>query len=138
MRVHGLAWEEGWSAWFLAIDPAPMCLSLQVSAGSVHPATASFTVQAPPSGSAGFLSIERLDTQPPRVGDTLNLNLRTVGISGATFSHYYYMVGITGEYSRAGVQESPLDQPGAGPGLGVYNEENNIFASCLGSDPIPG
>nr|XP_020024063.1 complement C4-A isoform X1 [Castor canadensis] len=72
-------------------------LQLLVSAGSVHPATASFTVQAPPSGSAGFLSIERLDTQPPRVGDTLNLNLRTVGISGATFSHYYYMILSRGE-----------------------------------------
>ncbi|PNJ02936.1 LOW QUALITY PROTEIN: C4B isoform 1 [Pongo abelii] len=66
-------------------------LQLSVSAGSPHPAIARLTVAAPPSGGPGFLSIERPDSRPPRVGDTLNLNLRAVG-SGATFSHYYYMI----------------------------------------------
>lgn len=66
--------------------------SLQVSAGSPYPATAKLAVRAPPSGTAGFLSIERLNPKPPRIGDTLNLNLRAVGITGASFSHYYYLV----------------------------------------------
>ncbi|PNJ01479.1 C4A isoform 2 [Pongo abelii] len=34
----------------------------------------------------GFLSIERPDSRPPRVGDTLNLNLRAVGQWGHLFS----------------------------------------------------
>ncbi|XP_062954344.1 complement C4-A [Cynocephalus volans] len=72
-------------------------LQLLVSAGSLYPATARLTVRTPSSGSSGFLSIERLDPRPPRVGDTLNLNLRAVGISGATFSHYYYMILSRGE-----------------------------------------
>ncbi|XP_048203992.1 complement C4-A [Perognathus longimembris pacificus] len=72
-------------------------LQLLVSAGVPHPATAKFMVQAPPPGGPGFLSIERLDLHPPTVGDTLNLNLRAVGISGATFSHYYYMILSRGE-----------------------------------------
>uniref|UniRef100_A0A2R9AWA5 Uncharacterized protein n=1 Tax=Pan paniscus TaxID=9597 RepID=A0A2R9AWA5_PANPA len=71
-------------------------LQLSVSAGSPHPAIARLTVAAPPSGGPGFLSIERPDSRPPRVGDTLNLNLRAVG-SGATFSHYYYMILSRGQ-----------------------------------------
>lgn len=73
----------------LLLPPHPF---LQVSAGSLHPATAKLTVRAPPSGSSGFLSLERLDPQPPRVGDNFRLNLRAVGVRGASFSHYYYMV----------------------------------------------
>ncbi|XP_011910188.1 PREDICTED: complement C4-A [Cercocebus atys] len=71
-------------------------LQLSVSAGSPYPAIARLTVAAPPSGGPGFLSIERPDSRPPRVGDTLNLNLRAVG-SGATFSHYYYMILSRGQ-----------------------------------------
>uniref|UniRef100_A0A8C9ADU1 Complement C4 gamma chain n=1 Tax=Prolemur simus TaxID=1328070 RepID=A0A8C9ADU1_PROSS len=72
-------------------------LQLLVSAGSPHPASARLTVRAPPSEGSGFLSIERPDPRLPRVGDTLNLNVRAVGISGATFSHYYYMILSRGE-----------------------------------------
>ncbi|XP_008573236.1 PREDICTED: complement C4-A isoform X2 [Galeopterus variegatus] len=72
-------------------------LQLLVSAGSLYPATARLTVRTPSSGGSGFLSIERLDPRPPRVGDTLNLNLQAVGISGTTFSHYYYMILSRGE-----------------------------------------
>ncbi|XP_045397701.1 complement C4-A isoform X1 [Lemur catta] len=72
-------------------------LQLLVSAGSPHPASAPLTVRAPPSEGSGFLSIERPDPRLPRVGDTLNLNVRAVGISGATFSHYYYMILSRGE-----------------------------------------
>ncbi|XP_069344006.1 complement C4-A isoform X2 [Eulemur rufifrons] len=72
-------------------------LQLLVSAGSLHPASARLTVRAPPSEGSGFLSIERPDPRLPRVGDTLNLNVRAVGISGATFSHYYYMILSRGE-----------------------------------------
>ncbi|XP_015342973.1 complement C4-A [Marmota marmota marmota] len=72
-------------------------LQLLVSAGSLYPAIARLTVRAPPSGGSGFLSIERLDPRPPRVGDTLNLNLQAMGISGDTFSHYYYMILSRGE-----------------------------------------
>uniref|UniRef100_A0A8C0PIJ6 Anaphylatoxin-like domain-containing protein n=1 Tax=Canis lupus familiaris TaxID=9615 RepID=A0A8C0PIJ6_CANLF len=67
-------------------------VQLLVSAGSPHPAVARLTVRAPPSGSSRFLSIERPDPRPPRVEDTLNLNLRAVGVSGDSFSHYYYMI----------------------------------------------
>lgn len=70
---------------------------LLVSAGSPYPATAMLTVRAPPSRSSGFLSIERLDSRPPRVGDSLILNLRDVGVSGASFSHYYYMILSRGQ-----------------------------------------
>ncbi|XP_036104309.1 complement C4-B-like [Molossus molossus] len=72
-------------------------VQFSLSAGSPHPATAKLTVRAPTSGSSGFLSIERLDTKPPRIGDTLSLNLQAVGISGASFSHYYYMVLSRGQ-----------------------------------------
>uniref|UniRef100_A0A8C5L554 Complement C4-A n=1 Tax=Jaculus jaculus TaxID=51337 RepID=A0A8C5L554_JACJA len=72
-------------------------LQLLVSAGSLYPAVDRLTVQAPPSEGSGFLSIERLDFTPPRVGDTLNLNLRTVGVTGPTFSHYYYMILSRGQ-----------------------------------------
>ncbi|CAH6790074.1 complement C4-A [Phodopus roborovskii] len=79
------------------IPPATTELRLSVSAGSPYPATARLTVQAPPPRSSGFLSIEPLDHRPPRVGDTLILNLRTVGIQRPTFSHYYYMVLSRGQ-----------------------------------------
>lgn len=93
--------------------------SLQVSAGSLHPAVARLTVQAPPSRGAGFLSIEPQDLRSPRVGDTFILNLRTVGIHGPTFSHYYYMVcgtwgiGVLGVGLGAGCIPSrkPLTAP---------------------------
>ncbi|XP_058162498.1 complement C4-A [Dasypus novemcinctus] len=81
----------------VAIPPAIQELQLLVSAGSPYPDTARLAVRAPPPGGLGFLSIERLDARPPRVGDTLNLNLRAVGIGGATVAHYYYMVLSRGE-----------------------------------------
>ncbi|XP_006154369.1 LOW QUALITY PROTEIN: complement C4-A [Tupaia chinensis] len=71
-------------------------LQLLVSAGSPHPATARLIARAPSSRDSAFLSIERLDFRPPRVGDTLTLNLRAVGISG-TASHFYYMILSRGE-----------------------------------------
>ncbi|EPQ03716.1 Complement C4-A [Myotis brandtii] len=77
-------------------------VQLSVSAGSPYPATAKLTVRAPPSGSSGFLSLERLDSQPPRVGDTFRLNLRAVGVRGASFSHYYYMVLSGGQIVSVG------------------------------------
>ncbi|XP_040844315.1 complement C4-A-like isoform X1 [Ochotona curzoniae] len=72
-------------------------LQLWVSAGSHQPAEARLTVKAPPSGGPGFLSIERLDMRPPRVGDTFKLNLRAVGVREDAFSHYYYMVLSRGQ-----------------------------------------
>jgi len=72
--------------------PLPFMPSLQVSAGSLYPAIARLTVQAPPSRGTGFLSIEPLDPRSPSVGDTFILNLQPVGIPAPTFSHYYYMV----------------------------------------------
>lgn len=81
----------------IIVPPTISEVQLLVSAGSPHPATAKLTVRAPRSGTAGFLSIERLDHQPPRVGDTVNLNLRTVGSSGASFSRYYYMILSRGQ-----------------------------------------
>lgn len=72
-------------------------IQLSVSAGSPYPATASLSVKAPPPGGPGFLSIERLDTRSPQVGDMFNLNLQAVGTSGATFSHYYYMIVSRGQ-----------------------------------------
>lgn len=91
----------------LSYYPICTCPSLQVSAGSPYPAIARLTVAAPPSGGPGFLSIERPDSRPPRVGDTLNLNLRAVG-SGATFSHYYYMVCMSWGVEDWGAGKSPL------------------------------
>ncbi|KAM5262478.1 complement C4-A-like isoform 2-T2 [Ctenodactylus gundi] len=81
----------------IAVPSSATDLQLLVSAGSSHPATARLTVQAPPLGSSGFLAIERPDSRSPRVGDTITLNLRTVGTSGVTFSHYYYMILSRGE-----------------------------------------
>ncbi|XP_012890400.1 PREDICTED: complement C4-A [Dipodomys ordii] len=81
----------------ITIPHATTDLQLLVSAGSLYPAIAKLMVQAPPPGGPGFLSIQRLDLHPPRVGDTFILNLQTVGISGATFSHYYYMILSRGE-----------------------------------------
>lgn len=79
------------------VPPTITELRLLVSAGSLHPAVARLTVQAPPSRGAGFLSIEPQDLRSPRVGDTFILNLRTVGIHGPTFSHYYYMIISRGQ-----------------------------------------
>ncbi|XP_004624338.1 complement C4-B [Octodon degus] len=72
-------------------------LRLLVSAGSPYPAVARLTVHAPPSSSSGFLSIERQDPRAPRVQETVVLNLRTVGLRGATFPYYYYMILSRGE-----------------------------------------
>ncbi|XP_032124926.1 complement C4-A isoform X1 [Sapajus apella] len=80
----------------IIIPQAVSALQLSVSAGSPYPAIARLTVAAPPSGGPGFLSIERPDPRPPRIGENLNLNLRAVG-SGATFSHYYYMILARGQ-----------------------------------------
>uniref|UniRef100_A0A8D0PYV0 C4a anaphylatoxin n=1 Tax=Sus scrofa TaxID=9823 RepID=A0A8D0PYV0_PIG len=71
-------------------------MQLSVSAGSPHPATGTIIVRAPPPRSPGFLSIEQLDTRPPKVGDTLNLNLRAMGLVGS-FSHFYYMILSRGQ-----------------------------------------
>ncbi|XP_007459659.1 PREDICTED: complement C4-A [Lipotes vexillifer] len=71
-------------------------VQLSVSAGSPYPAISRLTVKAPLSRRSGFLSIERLDPRPPKVRDTLNLNLRAVGISGS-FSHFYYMIVSRGQ-----------------------------------------
>uniref|UniRef100_A0A8C6QXL9 C4a anaphylatoxin n=1 Tax=Nannospalax galili TaxID=1026970 RepID=A0A8C6QXL9_NANGA len=79
------------------VPPATTELQLLVSAGSHYPDVARLTVQGPPLGGSSFLSIERLDLRPPRVGDTLRLNLQTVGILRATFSHYYYMILSRGQ-----------------------------------------
>ncbi|KAM6185427.1 complement C4-A-like isoform 2-T2 [Rhynchocyon petersi] len=72
-------------------------LQLSVSAGSPYPAVEKLLLRAPPSQGSGLLSIERVQLQSPRVGDTLNLNLRAVGATGAAFSHYYYMIMSRGE-----------------------------------------
>ncbi|EHB16087.1 Complement C4-A [Heterocephalus glaber] len=77
-------------------------LQLLVSVGSLYPAVARLTVRAPVSGSSGFLSIERPDPRAPRIGETVVLNLRTVGLSGATFSHYYYVILSRGEIVSVG------------------------------------
>uniref|UniRef100_A0A671E4A6 Uncharacterized protein n=1 Tax=Rhinolophus ferrumequinum TaxID=59479 RepID=A0A671E4A6_RHIFE len=81
----------------IIVPPTISEVQLLVSAGSPYPAIAKLTVRAPRSGTAGFLSIERLDPQPPRVGDTVNLNLRAVGVSEASFSRYYYMILSRGQ-----------------------------------------
>uniref|UniRef100_A0ABK0LA54 Complement C4A n=1 Tax=Rattus norvegicus TaxID=10116 RepID=A0ABK0LA54_RAT len=79
------------------VPPTITELRLLVSAGSLYPAVAKLTVQAPPSRGPGFLSIEPLDLRSPRVGDTFVLSLRTVGIPMPTFSHYYYMIISRGQ-----------------------------------------
>ncbi|XP_016070839.1 PREDICTED: complement C4-A-like isoform X2 [Miniopterus natalensis] len=86
----------------IVVPQAASEVQLLVSAGSPHPATAKLTVRAPRSGSSGFLSIERLDPQPPRVGDTFSLNLRAVGVSEASFSHYYYLILSRGQIMSVG------------------------------------
>uniref|UniRef100_A0A2K5CNK3 Uncharacterized protein n=1 Tax=Aotus nancymaae TaxID=37293 RepID=A0A2K5CNK3_AOTNA len=106
----------------IIIPQAVSALQLSVSAGSPYPATARLTVAGPPSGGPGFLSIERPDPRPPRIGDNLNLNLRAVG-SGATFSHYYYMVCMSrGVREGWGARKSPLGGAG-GSRLGLSHEE---------------
>ena len=52
-------------------------------------------MKAPLSRSSGFLSIEWQNPRPLKVGETLNLNLQAVGISGS-FSYFYYMVPMMG------------------------------------------
>ncbi|XFG13084.1 hypothetical protein AB1E19_016708 [Capra hircus] len=64
--------------------------------GSPHPAVGSLTVKAPLSRSSGFLSIEWQNPRPLKVGETLNLNLQAVGISGS-FSYFYYMILSRGQ-----------------------------------------
>ncbi|KAK1327491.1 LOW QUALITY PROTEIN: hypothetical protein QTO34_012993 [Cnephaeus nilssonii] len=94
--------EHGQVLVSINVPPTTSEVQLSVSAGSLHPATAKLTVRAPPSGSSGFLSLERLDPQPPRVGDNFRLNLRAVGVRGASFSHYYYMVLSRGQIVSVG------------------------------------
>lgn len=117
----------------------PRCPSLQVSAGSPHPAVARLIVRAPPSGSSKFLSIERVDHRPPRAGDTLSLNLRAVGISGDSFSHYYYMVCKSRAVEKgrgAGRASGWKEASGWGliSGLAKYSEDE----IALAPDPISG
>ncbi|KAG8505792.1 Complement C4-A [Galemys pyrenaicus] len=88
------------------IVPVPISLKasevqLLVSAGSPNPAVAKLLVRAPASGGHGYLSIERPDPRPPRIGETLNLNLRHVGVSGASFSYFYYMIISRGQIVKA-------------------------------------
>ncbi|KAL1286582.1 C4L [Ovibos moschatus] len=71
-------------------------VQLSVSAGSPHPAVGSLTVKAPLPRSSGFLSIEWQNPRPLKVGETLNLNLQAVGISGS-FSYFYYMILSRGQ-----------------------------------------
>uniref|UniRef100_A0A8B9YRJ7 C4a anaphylatoxin n=1 Tax=Bos mutus grunniens TaxID=30521 RepID=A0A8B9YRJ7_BOSMU len=71
-------------------------VQLSVSAGSPYPAVGSLTVKAPLSRSSGFLSIEWQNPRPLKVGETLNLNLQAVGISGS-FSYFYYMIVSRGQ-----------------------------------------
>lgn len=52
-------------------------------------------MKVPLSRSSGFLSIEWQNPRPLKVGETLNLNLQAVGISGS-FSYFYYMVCMMG------------------------------------------
>ncbi|XP_077617058.1 complement C4-A-like [Crocuta crocuta] len=75
----------------IATFPTISEVQLLVSAGSPYPAIGRLTVRAPAPGSP-FLSIVRPDPRPPNVGDTLNLNLQAMGVSGDSFSHYYYMI----------------------------------------------
>lgn len=75
-------------------------------------------MRAPSSGSSGFLSIERLDAKPPRIGDTFNLNLQALGISEAGFSHYYYMVYRGWAAEDAGRREGRRQQGALGLGSG--------------------
>lgn len=70
-------------------------------------------MRAPRSGGSRFLSIERLDHRPPHIGDTLRLNLRAVGVSAPSFSHYYYMVCMSWavEESRGAGRGSGRKEP---------------------------
>ncbi|XP_028911128.1 complement C4-A [Ornithorhynchus anatinus] len=67
-------------------------LNLAVSAGTTHPTKASLTARTPNSRGLGFLSIERRDLRDPRPGETLSLELRTVGADPTASRHFYYMV----------------------------------------------
>lgn len=94
--------ERGQVLVSINVPPTSSEVQLSVSAGSPHPATATLAVRAPPSGSSGLLSLERLDPRPPRVGDTFRLNLRAVGVRGASFSHFYYLVLSRGQIVSVG------------------------------------
>ncbi|XP_027710711.1 complement C4-A-like, partial [Vombatus ursinus] len=89
--------EKGQLSTLINVPQATQELQFTVSAGSPFPAEATLTAHSPPSGGSGLLSMERLDSRPPHVGQTFTLNLRAVGVDGATFSHYYYMVLSRGE-----------------------------------------
>ncbi|KAM9738751.1 LOW QUALITY PROTEIN: complement C4-A-like [Dama dama] len=80
----------------IGVPPTISEVQLSVSAGSPHPAIGGLTVKAPLSRSSGFLSIEWQNPRPLKVGETLNLNLQAVGISGS-FSHFYYMILSRGQ-----------------------------------------
>nr|FAA01197.1 TPA: complement C4 isoform-B [Notamacropus eugenii] len=89
--------ERGHLSAPINIPQATQELQITVSAGSPFPAKATLSVHSLRSGGSGFLSMEWLDSRPPRVGQTFTLNLRAVRAAGATFSHYYYMVLSRGE-----------------------------------------
>uniref|UniRef100_A0AC11DDU6 Uncharacterized protein n=1 Tax=Ovis aries TaxID=9940 RepID=A0AC11DDU6_SHEEP len=61
-----------------------------------HPHRGGLTVKAPLSRSSGFLSIEWQNPRPLKVGETLNLNLQAMGISGS-FSYFCYMILSRGQ-----------------------------------------
>lgn len=126
---HGSGWagreasQAGrWRGGSSVPGPFPLTLrpltSLQVSAGSPYPAVGGLSVKAPLSRSSGFLSIEWQNPRPLKVGETLNLNLQAVGISGS-FSHFYYMVRMTGLQGRTGVGGS---QAGRSPQGGWWSQ----------------
>ncbi|XP_005086901.1 complement C4-A isoform X2 [Mesocricetus auratus] len=130
------------------VPPATTELRLLVSAGSPYPAQAGLNVQAPRARSSGFLSIEALDHRPPRVGDTLTLNLRTVGIQGTTSSHYYYMILSRGrivamhrEARRAVTSISVLVDHQLAPSFYVvayYSHQGLLVANSLLINVQPG
>ena len=82
-------------------------------------------MKAPLSRSSGFLSIEWQNPRPLKVGETLNLNLQAVGISGS-FSYFYYMVCMMGHRGGQAERVSKERPSGwvAAPGLRMASEEH--------------
>ncbi|KAG5197023.1 hypothetical protein JEQ12_010477 [Ovis aries] len=78
----------------LSLDPVTPALSPGVC--RLPPPCCSLTVKAPLSRSSGFLSIEWQNPRPLKVGETLNLNLQAMGISGS-FSNFCYMILSRGQ-----------------------------------------
>nr|XP_020752836.1 complement C4-A-like [Odocoileus virginianus texanus] len=120
----------------IGVPPTISEVQLSVSAGSPHPAVGGLTVKAPLSRSSGFLSIEWQNPRPLKVGETLNLNLQAVGISGS-FSHFYYMVPMgavdTALYAVGGKSHKPLDM------VKVFEAMNSYDLGCGpgGGDSAP-